>query len=504
MDDMSSQDNSFQESIANLRRTGAAVLVVGLGVSGVESARFLVQRGIRVRVVERQSKETFRERSKFVAAVDELCSAGVEVHFGVDGERVATLLNGVGLVVLSPGVPLESAIVATISRVGVPYVAELELGVQLHGGRTVVVTGSNGKSTTVSLVHHILREAGVRSFLCGNVGTPVIASQELLSGDSANRSTLVVEASSYQLEACTVLKPAVSVLLNVSENHLERHGTLERYAAAKARVSRLQTKDDLLVANGDDPLVRRLALAGRATVALFGQMSEAELAKLAPNWACVSPAGAATEMLIRVCIDGVIEEYSTAETQLLGAHNRFNMAAAILATRRLGVSSQVVQEALRTFQPLEHRLEVCFRDAQRIVINDSKSTTVAASVAALTTVAEHFNGKSLALLIGGLSKAGSWEPLLKQCNKISGSLLPIVCFGKDGPLLGSHCRAAGLSYQVVPTLEDAVHAGLAATQAGGVVLLSPGCASFDQFTDFEQRGEVFKRCVVKELGSVPH
>lgn len=497
---MSFKASGLREKIEDLRKTGAGVLVVGLGISGVESARFLAHRGIQVQVVERQTKEVFRERSKFAGVLDELVAAGIKVHFGVDGEQVAPILDGIGLVVLSPGVPLESAIVATISRLGVSYISELELGVQLHGGRSVVVTGSNGKSTTVSLIHHILRVAGVRSFLCGNVGTPVIANRELLSEGVEERSTLVVEASSYQLEACTSLKPAVSVLLNVSENHLERHGTLDRYAAAKARVFRLQTKDDFLVANADDPLVRRLALAGRATVALFGQMNEAELSKLASNWAHVSSAEAATDGLIRVCMDDSSrEEYSTAETQLLGAHNRFNMAAAILATRRLGVPAPVVQEALRTFQPLEHRLEVCFRESQRIVINDSKSTTVAASVAALTTVAEHFKGMSLALLIGGLSKAGSWEPLLKECQRVGGALLPIVCFGRDGALLGSHCRAAGLSYQVVPTLEDAVRTGLDATQAGGVLLLSPGCASFDQFADFEHRGKVFKRCVLDNL-----
>jgi UDP-N-acetylmuramoylalanine--D-glutamate ligase len=493
----------FSEQIEELKRGGRWVLIVGLGVSGVESARFLVRRGVRVRVVDRQSEEVFRARSKYGVAVDELRALGVDVVLGVDGERIAPLLGDVGLAVLSPGVPLESAVVATITRVGVPYVSELELGVQLHGGRSVVVTGSNGKSTTVSLIHHIVRSAGIRSFLCGNVGTPVIANQELLSEDDGNRSLLVVEASSYQLEACTVLKPAVSVFLNISENHLERHGTLERYAAAKAKVFRVQTSSDLVVANGDDPVVRRLAASARATVALFGRCSEADLAKGSATWAQIRSGssvatgvtGSSGASSILLSLNGEREEYDTSGGALLGMHNRYNMAAAILATRRLGVTPDAVQAALRSFTPLEHRLEVCLNDGSRVVINDSKSTTVAATVAALTTVTEHFEGRPLSLLIGGLSKAGSWEPVLSVCQRVRGRLLPVVCFGKDGPLLASHCRAAGLPCEVVETVREALQAGLKAIDGGGVVLLSPGCASFDQFTDFEHRGAEFKRYV---------
>jgi UDP-N-acetylmuramoylalanine--D-glutamate ligase len=170
------------------------------------------------------------------------------------------LLQGVELVVLSPGVPLESSVVGAIRRVGIPYVSELELGVQLHGGRSVVVTGSNGKSTTVSLIHDMLLRSGKSAFLCGNVGTPVIGSDEILAGkDVVDRSTLVIEASSYQLESCSVLKPSVGVYLNISENHLERHGTLERYAQAKARMWRLQDSGDLAVFNADDAVVRGVA-----------------------------------------------------------------------------------------------------------------------------------------------------------------------------------------------------------------------------------------------------
>ncbi len=485
---------SFIDTIEGLRRDAKKVLVVGLGISGVESARFLLKKGLSVVVAERQSEAVFAQKSKFLGAVDELRAQGVSIHFGIEGESVGPLLEGVGLVVLSPGVPLESAVVGAISRRGISYVSELELGIELHGGRSVVVTGSNGKSTTVSLVDHILRQAGVKSYLCGNVGTPVISNAELVAESAEDRSTLVVEASSYQLEACTVLKPAVSVVLNVSENHLERHGSLERYAAAKARVYRLQDSGDLAVANADDPVVREMARGSRASLAFFGECSEEALGKLSDTWAHISYAGSAAGV-IRVSLAGELEEYDTRAAVLLGRHNRANMAAAILATRRLGVSKQVVQEAVETFVPLEHRLEVCFRDEKRIAINDSKSTTVAASVAALSTVREAFPSERVALMIGGLSKAGSWQPLLSYVAQHKAKMMPLVCFGKDGSLLGSHCRAADIDHVIVPTLRDAAVKGLELTAQGGVVLLTPGCASFDEFSDFEHRGREFKRYI---------
>jgi len=486
---------SFFDKLAELSAHGKKVLVVGLGISGVESARFLRRKGLSVVVIERQSEIVFTQKSKFVEQVASLRDEGVAVHFGIDGESVAPLLEGVGLVVLSPGVPLESAVVGAIARAGVPYVSELELGIELHGGRSIVVTGSNGKSTTVSLIDHILRHGGIKSYLCGNVGTPVVSNSELLSEAGHERSTLVVEASSYQLEACTVLKPAVSIILNVSENHLERHGTLERYAAAKARVCVLQGASDLVVANSDDPIVREMVRSSRAKTAFFGQASEAVLRQLSSSWAQISYSSGSLGT-IRVSLDGMCEEYTTERVALLGPHNRYNMAAAILATRRFGVPRDVVQEALETFLPLEHRLEICLRDDSRVVINDSKSTTVAASVAALTTVMQNFPQQRVVLMIGGLSKAGSWEPLLTKVADQSATVAPVVCFGKDGHLLGSHCRAAGVEYRIVPTLKDAVVAGLEVAREGGVVvLLSPGCASFDEFSDFEHRGREFKRYV---------
>ncbi len=487
---------NFKEQLASIKESGRSVLVVGLGISGVETARFLARSGHKVLIVDRQSEELFLAKSKFTDKLPALKELGVAIHFGVDGEDVTPLLENVALAVVSPGVPLDSPVVTTVVRNKVPYVSELELGIELHSGRAVVVTGSNGKSTTVSLIHHILSEAAVPSYLCGNVGTPVISNSELLS-NSAQRSTLVVEASSYQLEACTVLKPKVSVLLNVTENHLERHGTLQNYAAAKGKAFVLQTDSDVAVANADDSAVLLQAQRSSGRLAVFGEQSAAQLERVAPDWVSISYESS-SQGVLHACFGGAHYEFDTSSSNLIGPHNRYNMAAAVLAALALGVSADSIRHSLRSFVPLEHRLEVVQRDEKRLVINDSKSTTVAASVAALTTIRQQFPSHRLVVMIGGYSKAGSWDPLMARLKELPTSvLLPVVCFGKDGPLLASHCTAAGVACVITPTMREGTEVALRAVvgEEHGIVLLTPGCASFDEFTDFEDRGAHFKRYV---------
>jgi UDP-N-acetylmuramoylalanine--D-glutamate ligase len=295
-----------------------------------------------------------------------------------------------------------------------------------------------------------------------------------------------------------LLKPAISVVLNISENHLERHGSLERYAGAKGRVLRLQTGEDLAVVNADDPMVVEMARGGRASLAVFGSKGGAELQQLSPTWAEISHLGD-TQGAILVSRHGVREQYYTNSAHLLGAHNRYNIAAAILVARQMGIPPEVVQVSINSFLPLEHRLEIVRNVEDRFFINDSKSTTVAASLAALTTVLDHFSSSPVVLMIGGLSKAGSWAPLLSKVSQQKERAVLVVCFGKDGPLLASHCRAHGVRHIISPDLREATREALKQVSRGGVALLSPGCASFDEFVDFEHRGTEFKRYVREEL-----
>lgn len=490
--------SALSEILESARRTQKRVLVVGLGITAVESARFLRQRGIKVGIVEKVTEEKFRSLSRYSSEVDDLKDEGVEIHFGVDGERIAPHLIEAALVVVSPGVPLESTIIGSIRRHKIPFVSELELGVQLHQGPVVVLTGSNGKSTTATLIDCMLRQGGLSTRLCGSVGSPVLTSESLLGASQSGESILVVEASSYQLEACTVLKPDVTVVLNISDNHLERHGSLERYAATQARAIRLQSQDDLSVMNGDDTLVRDLSRSCRAQLGLFGTASESELNGLSSRWARVAGSDTSGNPIV-VSLGGVREEYRTDGARLLGRHNRYNMAAAILVARRFGVEPRFVQEVIHNFEPLEHRLEVVWSDGHRVIINDSKSTTVAASVAGMSTVFFHFPSLPVTLLIGGLSKAGSWRPLLRMIREHRGPPVSVVCFGNDRSLVANHCKDVGIDPVVYPTLREATRHALAALTEGGVVLLSPGCASFDEFIDFEHRGAEFKRYVHEDI-----
>ncbi|MBN8549039.1 MAG: UDP-N-acetylmuramoyl-L-alanine--D-glutamate ligase, partial [Deltaproteobacteria bacterium] len=366
----------------------------------------------------------------------------------------------------------------------------LELGLELFQLPYVVVTGSNGKTTTVTLLHELLRAAGFDSRLCGNVGVPVVADltkEHVFSEPPREKRVLVVEASSYQLETCCTIKPKVAVLLNLSDNHLERHGTLQRYFEAKARVFANQDGSDFAVLNADDAMV--FSLAGRlaAKVAAFGKT----FVPGSPQFGAAI-LGSGT---IALKVAGQDETYDVSSSRLLGAHNRANMAAALLAARLMGAQSSALQRAVVEFQPLEHRLEFVEMYGRPLYINDSKSTTVAASVAALTSVVERFPQRSISLLLGGLAKAGSWEPLMNLMQEKQAHLKRIICFGKDGNLLASHCRRHALPHVQAKTLQEAVSLVAAQTTVQDIVLLSPGCASFDQFSDFEERGNVFKSLV---------
>jgi len=485
----------LRETLEEIRAAERRVLVVGLGVSGIQGARLLANRGLKVTVIEKKAEQLFRAGASATAGLSAIQEIGVQVVFGVDGEGVAAHLAQVGLAVLSPGVSLESSIVGALRRHGIPCVAELEVVTELHNGGVLVVTGSTGKSTTAALIDHIMKGAGVRSTLCGTRGIPVVSNGEASGSVQGEGSLLVVEASSYQLEACSFLKPQVSVVVTISEDHLERHGSLERYAAAKERVLRLQTADDLAVVNADDPIVVSMSRRCRASKAVFGAAPPSELSKLSSTWAHISYLTSPLGEII-VSHRGVVEEYSTERVQILGRHNRYAIAAAILSARHMGVSQEVVQAGLESFQPLQHRLEVFHTVGGQVVINDSRSTNVAATVAALTTVLEHYPSSRVALMIGGLSKAGAWSPLLTDiASQSSRRDISVICFGRDAALLASHCRAAGVSHVVAERLEDATSQALSMTAGGGVVLLSPGCASFDEYADFEHRGAAFKNFV---------
>jgi UDP-N-acetylmuramoylalanine--D-glutamate ligase len=395
-----------------------------------------------------------------VAALEVLRARGEEAR-GVDrrrGDDEPTALQGVRAVVKSPGVPAQAPVIAAGRERGLPVLGEVELAWRLIPNEFVAVTGTNGKTTTTELIGHIHREAGRPVAVAGNVGTALSS----LVGSVAEGATVVCEVSSFQLEDAIEFAPEGAVLLNLAPDHLDRHGTFEAYTAAKLRVFAHQGNDDVAVA----PLGLGVEdLGGCARRVCFGDGPQAELSDRAGHlwWA--------DEPLIDVD-----------ELSLRGLHNRRNaMAAAAICLAR-GLDPDAVRAGLRTFAGVEHRLEDVATIDGVLYVNDSKATNVASTLVAL----ESFDAP-IHLILGGQGKGEDYAPLRAP---VAERCAGVYLIGEEAERLGEVVGG-----ERCETLERAVDAAAAAARPGDVVLLSPACASFDQFEDYEARGRAFKEMV---------
>jgi len=419
---------------------GGPYLVVGLARSGLAAARALRDLGEEVVGVD-----------SGVPDVD--ADLGVRVQLGTDG---LAELEHARAVVKSPGVPAQAPVVAGARERGVPVLGELELAWRLLPNEFVAVTGTNGKTTTVELIGHIHREAGLPVAVAGNVGTPASS----LVGTLAPDATVVCEASSFQLEDTIAFAPEGAVLLNLEADHLDRHGTFEAYRDAKLEAFRRQGNDDVAVA----PVGLGVEdLGGCARRVCFGPGAEVSESAGQLWWV--------DEPLIPVD-----------EIRLPGAHNRANaMAAAAICLAR-GVDPGAVRSGLRTFAGVEHRLEAVVRHDGVLFVNDSKATNVASTLVALAAF-----DAPIHLILGGVGKDQDFGPLRE----------PVAAHCKAVYLIGEAAEAiaAAVGGERCGDLENAVAAARLAAVSGDVVLLSPACSSFDQFADFEERGRRFKELV---------
>jgi len=414
-------------------------LVVGLARSGVAAARALLARGERVVAVDSGS-----------GAPPPDLPAGLDVHLGTDG---LAFLAHARAVVKSPGVPRKAAVIAAAREQGVPVLGEMELGWRLLPNAFVAVTGTNGKTTTVELLGHIHREAGVPVAVAGNVGTALSA----LAGELGPETVVVCEASSFQLEDTLDFAPEGAVLLNVQADHLDRHGTMEDYVGAKLRIFRFQGNDDVAVA----PFGLGIEdLGGCARRVPFGPGGELD-DRAGFLWWDDEPFIAHDEIRLR------------------GAHNRSNAAAASAIALARGIDPDAVRAALRTFAGVEHRLEEVAVIDGVTYVNDSKATNVASTLVAL----ESFGDAPVRVILGGRGKGESFAPL-------RGRAAAAYLIGETAAQLASEVGG-----ELCGDLETAVARARAAAVAGDVVLLSPACASFDQFEDYEARGRAFKALV---------
>lgn len=435
-------------------------LVYGLGLSGCAAARLLRARGIPVVACDR--------RPAGELGLGELATdPGVELLLG--GEPV-DLPPGVEGVVVSPGVPLDRPLLVAARSAGLPIVAEVELAFALLDGPLVGITGSNGKSTTTALAGALLAGSGFAVEVCGNIGVPL---SSRVAGPPGR--VFVVELSSFQLETTTALRPRAAALLNVSPDHLDRHRTLAEYLAAKARLFAYQTAEDVAVLNADEPVIAALPTPGRRR--FFSTRSAvADGCYLVGDRVVETAPGSAPRTLFRC-----------ADLPLAGVHNLENAMAAALLARAVGADPAALPAALAGFRGLPHRLERVAERRGVVFYDDSKGTNVAATARSI----EGFTDRTVHLILGGRNKGADLRYLRPIVERKATRIYLIGESASDFERALTGAAPAIAS----GTLARAVAAAAEAAATGEVVVLSPACASFDQFRDYVDRGEQFQRLV---------
>jgi UDP-N-acetylmuramoylalanine--D-glutamate ligase len=437
---------------------GGPYLVVGLARSGVAAALLLAGRGEQVIGTDSGSASA----PSLAAAAQRLSQAGVEVLLDASADAVAAASRA-GALIKSPGVPQTAPPVAEARRRGIPILGELELAWRLLDNEFVGVTGTNGKTTTTEWIAHVHREAGVPVAVAGNVGTAATT----LVGELAPETTIVCEASSFQLEDTSAFAPEAAALLNLSPDHLDRHPSYQDYVAAKLRIFANQGNDDIAVA----PVGLGIEdLGGCARRILFGADPAAELSERAGYlWWSEEPLMPVTEI------------------SLPGDHNRLNaMATAAICLAR-GVDREAVTAGLRSFAGVPHRLEAVRTRAGVQWVNDSKATNVDSAAVALRAFAGGVH-----LIAGGRGKRQDFSPLAPL---VAERCAAVYLIGEAADELAGALAGTGVAIHQVGNLERAVAAAAGAARPGETVLLSPACASYDQFTDFEARGDHFRALV---------
>ncbi len=444
---------------------GTPVTVLGLARSGIAAARFLQRLGCVVRV-----SELSRTPAVLQAARD-LEQAGALVETGGHSRG---FIEGSALVVLSPGIPLSAPPVCWAARAGIPVVSELELGSWYCAGRTVAVTGSNGKSTVVSMVGEILRAAGKDTVVCGNIGTPLCSVLDRIEPETH----VVLEVSSFQLEPSLSFHSQVACVLNVTDNHLDRHGSFADYLAAKARLFSYQSRGGWAVLNADDAGCSSMDGEIRAQRVSFSRTKGVSGAFLRGSELRLNlPALAGT-----ICR---VEDLARK-----GLHDQENGLAAACIAGLLGVPPEISGQVLSSFKGLPHRQEWVAQREGVTFINDSKSTTVASGIRAIEAAPG-----PVVLIAGGRDKGGDFSRLRVLNSKLKAAVL----IGEDGPKI-AHSLKGAVPLKKAQDLREAVRTAFGLARPGECVLLSPMCTSFDMFRDFEERGEKFVE-VVQAMGS---
>jgi len=440
---------------------GKRVLGIGLGKTGLATVRFLLERGAKAVVTDEKPPRELAAALADVSGGDN----GVEVK-----EYSPASLARIDLVVPSPGVPPSNPLLKEAVRRGIPVLSEIEVAFRFLKRPAIAITGTNGKTTTTTLVGELLRGCGKTVFVGGNIGTPLI---ESVNGPQPY-DYAVLEISSFQLQWVDYFRPAVSVLLNTTVDHLDYHGTFDEYRAAKERIFENQQAGDIAILNADDPFALPLLGSLEADVQCFSSSAKLRRGIFLDNGR------------IRLATDQCDEEYPLEMIRIPGVHNIENVMAAVLMARSCGCSREKIIKVTENFRGVSHRIEFAADKGGVLFYDDSKGTNVGAVIRAL----ESFPGRVI-LMLGGRDKGGDFENLIDLIRK---KVKRIVLFGEAGQKINSIIGGI-VETSVSATLREAVSVAYDGASPGDIVLLSPGCTSFDEFTSYAERGRLFQEWV---------
>jgi len=449
-----------------MKLAGRKILIFGIGRTGRAVAQFLAKEGADIIIADEKNRSSLTEELRLLGDLRD--------RF-VPCRPWAEMLAGVTMIVPSPGVPPGHDLLKEGRRTGLAIISEIELAFRYIKKPVIAITGTNGKTTTTTLVGEMMREGGKRVFVGGNIGNPLIAHVH----EKKDVDCLVVEVSSFQLQWIYSFRPAVAVLLNTSFDHVDYHSSYVDYLQMKNRLFENQQAGDLAVLNADEPSRATLAKTLVADVAWFSSTQRVDKGMFCDG------------DVLRYRVGGCDEAYAIADIALPGRHNRENIMAAIIAARRFDVSPEAIRRVLRSFTGLPHRIELVGKIKGVPFYNDSKATNVDAVARAL----EAIDGP-LVLLMGGRDKGGDYGLLKKAVTE---KVRRLILFGEARQ--GIRRALGGLvSTEVVETLKDAIETARREMTDGDTVLLSPACSSFDEFAHYEARGDFFREAVRRLMG----
>ena len=441
------------------------ILVVGMGKSGIAATQALLKLGAIVSVYDRKKEDEIDPQ-----LIQFLNNKKATCFFDAEPDNIAEL----DMVVISPGVPLDTGFVMKAKEAGAEVIGELEIAYRVGQGKYIAITGTNGKTTTTTLIGKIFKNSGRTTYVVGNVGVAVIS--KALS--ATENDWLVTETSSFQLETTKYFRPEVSALLNITPDHMDRHKTIENYAQAKAMIFQNQDENQYFVVNYDDEESWKLVPQCQAKVVPFSRKSELP-------FGCFVLDG---DIVIKNEAGKCIDICSIDDLKIPGAHNLENALAAVAVGFFAGIEPAVITKTLREFEGVEHRLEFSGEvDGVRFV-NDSKGTNPDASIKAI----EAMKG-GIVLIAGGYDKGSEYEEFV---DSFQGRVKHLILLGKTAPKIKETAERMGFTNIVMARdMDECVKVGFRLAEPGDTVLLSPACASWDMYTCFEQRGEHFKNCV---------